>query len=194
MRLNIQRQESYSRGELLLRTFFGLIYIGIPHLFLLAFFGLWGAILGMIAWYVILFTGKYPQSWFEYQVKLQKWNLRLNARLSNMLDGYPAFGIDSEDPAITLEVPYPEELSRGKLLLKTFFGFFYVLLPHMFVLMFRQIWGAILQMITWYVVLFTGNYPENWFNFQVENIRWATRVNLYMANMTDEYPPFNGKE
>ena len=37
MKLSIQHQESYSRGELLLRTIFGAIYIGVPHLFLLTF-------------------------------------------------------------------------------------------------------------------------------------------------------------
>ena len=43
--LSIQRQESYSRGELLLRSFFGVFYILIPHAIALLFVSLWGAIL-----------------------------------------------------------------------------------------------------------------------------------------------------
>ena len=33
MKLDVTHQDSYSRGELLLRTFFGWLYIGIPHYF-----------------------------------------------------------------------------------------------------------------------------------------------------------------
>ncbi|MFC2155921.1 hypothetical protein ACFLRB_05480 [Acidobacteriota bacterium] len=62
MKLTIKHQESYSRGELLLRTFFGWIYIVIPHDFALWLVGIWAGILSFLAWWVILFTGKYPQS------------------------------------------------------------------------------------------------------------------------------------
>ncbi|EAY30425.1 hypothetical protein [Microscilla marina] len=34
MKLYVQHQQEYSRGELLLRTFFGWLYIGIPYFFL----------------------------------------------------------------------------------------------------------------------------------------------------------------
>ena len=37
MKLTITHQEHYSRGQLLLRTFFGWIYIAIPHYFVLMF-------------------------------------------------------------------------------------------------------------------------------------------------------------
>jgi hypothetical protein len=48
--------------------------------------------------------------------------------------------------------------------------------------------------IAWWVVLFTGKYPETWHAFNVGTFRWITRVQLYMGFMTDEYPPFSGKE
>lgn len=194
MRLIIDRQESYSRGELLLRTFFGYLYIGIPFVFVMLFVGLWASLLGFVAWWVILFTGSYPQNWFNYQVKVMRLQLRVTSRLSHLRDGYPSLSLSADDPECTLEVEYPESLDRLDLLLKSFFGFFYVLLPHSLILLFRGIWASILNLIGWFSVLFTGNYPESAFNFQVENIRWSLRVNIYMANMTDNYPPFNGKE
>src|SRR5258706_10940633 len=126
MTLNIKHAESLSRGELLLRTIFGFIYIYLPHGFLLIFVGLWGAVLGFISWWAILFTGRYPQSFFEYQVGLLRWTLRVRARQFNLTDGYPAFGIDSKDEAINLDIEYPASLSRGTLLLKAIFGVVYV--------------------------------------------------------------------
>ncbi len=194
MKLTIQHQEYYSRGELILRSLFGAIYIAFPHLFLLIFVSIWGAILQFIAWWIVLFTGKYPQSFFEFQVGLLQWNLRLNARLMNLSDGYPAFGINASDEYTSLEVPYPENISRGLLLIRAFFGFIYVLIPHGFILYFRTLWGIILSFLAFWAVLFTGKYPESWHTFNVETLRWSTRVSLYMGFMDDQYPPFSGKE
>src|SRR5258708_36812372 len=103
MTFNIKHAESLSRGELLLRTIFGIFYIYLPHGFLLIFVNLWGAILGFISWWIILFTGRYPQSFFEYQVGVLRWVMRLRARIFNLSDGYPAFGIVSKNEPIILE-------------------------------------------------------------------------------------------
>jgi len=193
MKLSITHQERFSRSELLLRLFFGVFYIVLPHNFILFFLGLWGGILSFIAFWIILFTGRYPQSMFEYQEQLLRWRLRLNARISNLADGYPAFGLTATDEHTSLEIPYPERVSRGLTLIRFFFGWLYVALPHFFILFFRVLWGGILNILAFWVVLFTGKFPASWHTFLVENIRWVYRVALYLGNMTDEYPPFNGR-
>ncbi len=193
MTLEIKHQESYSKGELLLRSFFGFFYILIPHGIVMLFVAIWNAILGMIAWWIILFTGKYPRGWFDSQVRLMYWNTRLNATLFNLVDGYPAIGPSGTSDSVKLEVEYPETLSRGLLLLKTFLGIFYVTIPHGFMLVLRVYAGAFLGFLAWWVVLFTGKYPERWHRFNVGTLRWGARVGLYMGNMSDEYPPFSGK-
>lgn len=191
MTFTIKHAESLSRGELLLRSFFGLIYIVLPHGFVLFFMGMWGAILSFISFWIILFTGRYPQSFFEYQVGLIRWRTRLQARMYNLADGYPAFGINSVDEAITVDIPYPESLSRGMLIVKLFFGWIYVLFPHGFVLWFLTIGVLIANFIGWWAILFTGKQPEGIHNFVTGYLRWSTRVGLYMQNMTDTYPPFS---
>ncbi len=194
MKLKVRHQESYSRLELILRTLFGFLYIVIPHYFLLFFVGIWGAILRFVAFWIVLFTGKYPKSMFEFQVGLMKWSVRLSARIYNIADGYPAFGINGTDEYTELEVEYPESISRGLVLLRLFFGFIYVYIPHGFILMFRTIWVGILVFIACWIVLFTGNYPASFHNWVVGQIRWQVRLGLYMSYMTDKYPPFTGDE
>jgi hypothetical protein len=195
MKLTITHQEKYSRGELLLRTFFGFLYILLPHLFVLLFVSLWGAILQFVAFWVILFTGRYPESMFEFQKGLMRWNVRLTARMYNLSDGYPAFGIKSTDEGYTnLEIPYPEKVSRGLTLLRALFGWIYVGIPHGFILYFRAIWVGILIFISWWAVLFTAKYPPLAYDWATGQIRWQTRVNLYLMYMTDTYPPFTGDE
>lgn len=192
MIFEIRHQESYSRGELLLRTFFGYLYIALPHLFLLFFLSIWSSIVGFIAFWSILFTGRYPESFFEFQTKFIKWEMRVNARMMNLVDGYPAFGLDAEDENIKFYVPYREDMSRGNAIIKLLFGWLYVGIPHGFVLFFRVIGMFFVQLIAFWIVLFTGEFPKKMHDFIVGTQRWAQRVNLYLAFMTDEYPPFTG--
>jgi|APTNR8051073442_1049403.scaffolds.fasta_scaffold13524_2 uncharacterized protein DUF4389 len=192
MIFEIRHQESYSRGELLLRTFFGYLYIALPHLFLLFFLSIWSSIVGFIAFWSILFTGRYPESFFEFQTKFIKWEMRVNARMMNLVDGYPAFGLDAEDENIKFYVPYREDMSRGNAIIKLLFGWLYVGIPHGFVLFFRVIGMFFVQIIAFWIVLFTGEFPKKMHDFIVGTQRWAQRVNLYLAFMTDEYPPFTG--
>jgi hypothetical protein len=193
MKFNIRHQDRYSRGELILRTFLGWLYIAIPHGFLLFFAGLWGLILSFLAFWAVLFTGRYPRKFFDFQVGLCHWSTRLNARLYNLSDGYPPFGLHKHDEAIELEIPYPEKLSRGLLILRILFGWIYVLIPHGFILFFRVIATAVVMIIAWFIVLFTGRYPASMHAFVTGTLRWGMRVNLYISFMTDNYPPFSGK-
>ena len=190
---NIVHQETYSRGELLLRSFFGWLYIAIPHFFLLFFMAIASAVLRFIAWWAVLFTAKYPRSFFDFQVGLLRWSTRLVARLTNLADGYPAFGNSAVDERITVDVAYPETLSRGILLLRLFFAPLYVGIPHGFCLIFRFIATYLLVFFAWWAVLITGKYPVGMHSFNVGTLRWAMRMNIYLNFMTDKYPPFSGK-
>ena len=193
MNFSIKHQEEYSRGELLLRTILGWVYIGIPHYFLLSIIGIWSGILHFLAWWAILFTGKYPQSMFEFQAKYIAWGNRFGASLANLVDGYPALGLAGTSDTVKVELTNPAGMSRGKLLLRTFFGSIYVGIPHGFCLYFRAIGAAFVAFIAWWIVLFTGKYPENMHHFVVGTLRWSNRVFFYLANLTDDYPPFTGK-
>lgn len=121
------------------------------------------------------------------------WNMRLSACMWNLIDGYPAIGTAGSHPAVVLEVPYPQSLSRAKLLLRAFFGVFYISIPHGLCLYVRLLGTGVLNFLSWWYILFTGRIPENWFQFNVGTLRWMVRLNLYVTNMSDDYPPFSGK-
>ncbi|MBN2188519.1 MAG: DUF4389 domain-containing protein [Chitinispirillaceae bacterium] len=193
MQFNITRQESYSRGELLIRSIFGGVYIAVPHYFLLFFVGIWSGILGFIAFWAVLFTGRYPESMFEFQIRLLRWTTRVSASLYNLIDGYPAFGLNGTCDKVTLEVEYPESLSRGLVIVRLLFGLFYCAIPHGFCLFFRFVGTSVLMFLAWWVVLFTGSYPAGWHEFNAGTLRWTMRLQLYLGLFTDQYPAFSGK-
>lgn len=194
MKITIKHQESYSRGELLLRTFFGIFYIQIPHMFVLIFIGIAAMFINFIAFWAILFTGNYPRGMWNFMVGMLRWSLRLGARIDNLSDGYPAFGINATDDATSFEIEYPEKSSRGLLLLRTFFGFIYILIPHAFCLAFLMIGALFVKLIAFWIVLITGNYPKGMHDYMVGVTRWGMRVNAYYYNLTDTYPPFSLSE
>ncbi len=96
--------------------------------------------------------------------------------------------------SVKLNIEYPEKLSRGILLLKTFFGWLYVGIPHGIILGLYSIAVAVVTFIAWWAILFTGEYPQGMFKFVEGYFRWWMRVQAYMMLMTDKYPPFSGEE
>ena len=194
MKLSITHQEKYSRGQLILRLFFGWLYIGIPHFFLLFFVGIWSAILAFATFWVVLFTQKFPKSIFDWQVKYMNWGLRVGAVLTNLADGYPEFFPGGQSETVKLAVEHPEKVRWGLVLLRVLFGFIYVGIPHGICLFVRLIATEVLMFIAWWAVLFTGKYPARMHAFNVGTYRWMYRINLYLGYFTDEYPRFSGKE
>ncbi len=188
----IKHQESYSRGELLLRSFFGWLYILIPHILLLMFYFLWIYIVSIISWFIILFTGKTPEFYYNTMLGYNRWMTRLNARLMNLSDGYPSFGPNGTDDQTIVDFPHIHG-GRGQLLLRSFFEIIYVGIPHGLCLYVRSIASFFLIFAAWWVVLFTGKYPETWHNFNVGTQRWQMRVGLYLSFLYPTYPIFAGK-
>jgi len=195
LHFKIDYPEKSSRGILLLRWLFGAIYVMIPHGFLLCFYGIAVSFVSIIAWWAILFTGKYPEGMYNFVLNYYRWYVRVMAYMLKLTDVYPPFnGKEVEGHPVHFNLDYPANLSRGILILRWLFGGIYVMIPHGFLLFFMQIAAGFIGIIAWWAILFSGKYPEGMFGFMERYMRWVLRVIVYMSKMTDKYPPFNGKE
>jgi len=83
--------EKLSRGLVILKALFGWLYVGIPHGIVLAFFGIAVSVVTFIAFWAILFTGKYPRGMYDFVVGYMRWNMRVTTYLSLLRDEYPPF-------------------------------------------------------------------------------------------------------
>ena len=152
----------------------------------------------IIAFFAILFTAKYPRGLFNFNVGVLRWTWRVGFYSYQALgtDRYPPFTLKSVDYPADLEVPYPERLSRGLVLVK----WWLLAIPHYIVVAIFQGWGGeqgrapglvfCLAIFAAVALLFTGKYPESIFHLVVGMNRWTYRVCAYVALMTDQYPPF----
>jgi len=181
----------------------------IPHFVVLAF--LWVAfyLVGIVAFFAILITGRYPRGLFDFNVGVLRWSWRVHYYGYGALgtDRYPPFTLAKvPDYPAHLEVPYPERLSRGLVLIK----WWLLALPHYVVVgifVGSGVWLGVngghgndgwaggglvglLVLIAAIVVIFTGRYPRSLYDFVLGMDRWALRVAAYAALMTDRYPPF----
>jgi hypothetical protein len=66
--------------------------LAIPHYVVLFFLGIAALVSIFVAWFAILFTGRYPRSLFDLVVGVMRWSNRVNAYAFTLVtDQYPPF-------------------------------------------------------------------------------------------------------
>ena len=69
-------------------------FLAIPHFIVLTFLGIGAFFAIVIAWFAILFTGRYPRGLFDYVVGVGRWALRVSAyAILLTTDRYPPFSL-----------------------------------------------------------------------------------------------------
>jgi hypothetical protein len=183
----------------------------IPHYVVLAFLWVAFVLLSVVAFAAILITGRYPRPIFDFNVGVLRWTWRVQYYSIGAFgtDRYPPFTL-AEDPSYPahLEIAYPRRLSRGLALVKwwllaipqylviglfTSGGIWLASRPDSAGYQYSPVgWGLIglLAVIAAVILLVTGRYPQQIFDFVIGMNRWVLRVAAYAGLMTDQYPPF----
>ena len=69
-------------------------FLAIPHGFILLFLGIAAGFCVFISWFAIIFTGRYPRSFFDFVVGVARWGLRVSAYAFLLVtDVYPPFSL-----------------------------------------------------------------------------------------------------
>jgi Domain of unknown function (DUF4389) len=149
--------------------------------------GLLGAIAGLvafIAWFAILFAGRYPDGLRKIAEYYLNWRVRGIAYLMLLRDEYPPFGDGAYPAEVDLPVPVGER-DRLSVAFRLFLA-----IPHFIVLGLLSCVWALTTAFAWLSIIITGRYPESLYGFALGMFAWTVRVEAYMLLLRDEYPPF----
>ncbi len=163
-------------------------FLAFPHYLIVYALGIVASIIGVIAFFAILFTKRYPRGLFNFDVGVNRWNANLGAYAGLLRDEYPPFSWDEGEYPVTFEVDYPETLNRWLPLVKWLLVF-----PHYLILVALLVASWAVGFVAFFAILFTGRYPRGLFDFVVGVNRWNQRVIAYAGLLRDEYPPFSLK-
>jgi Domain of unknown function (DUF4389) len=184
--------------------------LAIPHYIVLAFLWLALIVLTVVAFFAILIIGRYPRGIFDFNGAVLRWTWRVAFYSYGALgtDRYPPFTLDDvADYPARLDVAYPEQLSRGLVLVK----WWLLAIPHYFIVGIFLGGGSyaasriddwawsfgfptgligVLVLFAGIALVFIGDYPRGIFDLVLGLDRWVARVAAYVLLMRDEYPPF----
>lgn len=180
--------------------------LALPHWFALVFLWIGFVLATVVAFFALLFTGRYPRRLHAYNVGVLRWSWRTCYYACSALatDRYPPFTLaDVPDYPARLEIDYPETHRRGLPLI----GWWLVGIPQYVIAALLgggtglgwsgAHWSVdvpsvvgVLVVVAGILLLIGRGYPRGVFDLVMGFNRWSMRVCAYATFLTAEYPPF----
>jgi hypothetical protein len=169
-----------------LTTFFRLL-LGIPHYIVLAFYGIGVFVAVVIAWFALLFTGRWPQGLYDFTAGYLRYYARVSAYTWLMVDAYPPFS-GGEEPGypVRLHVDPPlAEYNRLKVLLRIFY-----VIPAAIIVYIMNLIVELVGFVAWLVIVITGKQPKGLQDAIGLCVSYQARAYGLFTLVTETYPPF----
>jgi hypothetical protein len=166
-----------------LTTLFRLI-LAIPWLIVAALWGIATLLCAIVAWFALLFTGRYPAGLYEFVAAYARFHTRVTAFAILLVDPFPPFdGAEHpEYPAALLLGPPLASYNRLKVLLRIFYAF-----PAYVVAYIAGIVLDIIGFISWLAIIITGREPDALQNILRWAVGWQLRLLLLFTLLTETY-------
>jgi Domain of unknown function (DUF4389) len=172
----------------------------IPHYICLILLVITLVLTTIAAFFVLLFTGRYPRGLFDWNVGVLRWAWRVSFYGYSALgtDRYPPFTMgEAPDYPARLEIDYPEQQRRDLPLI----GWWLLGIPQYVIAGLLSGggvgWGrygggvvGVLILVCALLLLFKNRYPRDVFDVIMAFNRWVVRVGAFALLMTPQYPPF----
>lgn len=165
----------------------------IPHGVILQALRAVEGVVFLVYWLVFLFTGTLNAGLYGFLGMYERYNSRATGFLLGFSEAYPGFDFtqgpadNGAYPPIRLDLPElpaadPPRMAAANIVLA---------IPHYVVIAVLGIGAAVIGVIGWFAVLFTGRWPEGMRDFLVRFVNYYYRVWAYVSMVqTAEYPRF----
>jgi Domain of unknown function (DUF4389) len=178
---SVEYQERRSR----LSTFFRIL-LCIPIFIWLALWAILTYITVIIAWFVIVITGRYPTALYNFNAGFLTVATQATGYSMLLCDGYPPFA--PGDGNYPIQMGFDGPLPKYSRLL-TFFRFI-LAIPIMIIRYVLTFLMEIAALFGWFVIVITGRCPRGLFDMMVLAGSYIARSDAYLLLLTQTYPPF----
>lgn len=162
----------------------------IPHLIVLALYGIVVGIVLLVAWIPVLLTGRFASWGYDIVGGYMRWYTRVVAYSICMVGPYPPF---STAPGYPVEVDFDRSTRVDRLWGIPILGILVrslLVIPHLIVLWILAIVVGFISWFLWIPVLIYGRFPQLGYDLVGGYIRMITRVSGWVLCMAGPYPPF----
>jgi hypothetical protein len=166
-------------------TFFRLI-IAIPWLVWVSLYGIAALVVVVIAWFAMLFTGRFPEGMYSFVAGYVRLSGRIGAYTLLLTDELPSFGAGPEpEYPFGIDVAPPQETyNRAKTFFKSVLYF-----PQMLIagygLVFVVQWAAF---VAWFRIMFSGRQSITMHEALLGSYAYITRSNAFLLMLTEAHP------
>lgn len=164
----------------------------IPQSIVASVLGSVGGVLAVIAWFIILFTGRLPAGIANFLCLVFRYQARTYSYALWLRESYPPFEFEvtQDDPGtdpVRLEITAAlEDRNRLTVALRIIW-----IIPAALFMWVVGIVAYVVMVLAFFAVLFTGRWPEGLRTFMIGFGRLWVRVSAYGYLLVDEYPPFS---
>jgi hypothetical protein len=168
-----------------LTTFFRLIIV-IPWAIWAAIYGIAAFVVVIIAWFAMLFTGRFPEGMYGFVASYLRLSTRVYGYALLFTDELPSFGGGPEpEYPVKVDVAAPQERYHRA---KTFFKYF-LYFPQALIggygLAYVALWASF---ISWFRIVFTGRQSITMHEALVGSSAYMVRSNGFLLLLTEAHP------
>lgn len=180
----VRFQMDYVKRRSRLSTFLRYFLVW-PHLFFAFLYSVAFYVVWIVAWFVLVLTGRWPDSLYGFTGGFLRYITRLSAYLYLGVDRYPPFsGADDASYPVRVHIAPPQSrYSR----LKVLFRVIYAILA----LVIRYACGIVIGFVSflaWFVIVITGRQPESLQDALNFALSYTTRADALLFLLTETYP------
>lgn len=169
-----------------LTTFFRYI-MAIPLYLVAIVYGIGAFFTIIIAWFAMLFTGRYPEGLYAFNGGVIRFMTRLNAYTWLLTDQYPPFDT-AEHPEYPIRVPIApaqESYSRVKVFFRPLLA-----IPVMLIAYAMNLLAGICAFLAWFYIVILGRQSQGLQDATNLGASYIAKASAYYFLLTETYPPF----
>ncbi len=159
------------------------LILAIPQLIVLYFLTLAAELVTIVGWFAALFTGRLPRSVATFLEGVLRWDVRVIAYMTLLVDRYPPFSLDPD-------VEYPVDLvvQTGRLNRLAVLFRIILVIPASIVAAVFGFGIGIIAVVVWVITLVLGRLPDPIFGVTAAYLRYRVRLLGFFGMLTSWYP------